>query len=162
MIKDFFFVISCPCIKNTDCFAKKQGQLLLNILCFPLKKSTVDFLRRHPVICNHLFKPFSDLEDKNFTYFFIWNDESVSSIRFTACLCKISCRKQYTPHIVYPLIDLIIRQIQTNSLFYCISRDQLLNFISGRCVGLFNQPFYKIISAAVDPIGFGLYIWITQ
>ena len=162
MIKNFFFLVPCLCIENTDRFSEKHRQFLLDRLRLSFQKSLIDFICRCSVVRNDLIKPFTDLQNKNFADFLIRNDQLVHAIFSFSKPCEISGCKKHTPYIVDAVVNFVISQIRTNSLFNCISRNQLFDFIFGSGIGLFNKMFHKIISAAVDPIGFGLYIWITQ
>ena len=91
-----------------------------------------------------------------------FRDQLIYMIPYTSNLCEVSRCKKYTPYIVNTVINFIISQIQTDSLldrFFC---DQLFNFISGSCISFINKTFYKIISTAVDPIGFRLCLRIID
>ena len=81
---------------------------------------------------------------------------------YTSSLCKVSGCEKYTPYIINTVINFIISQIQTDSLLNRLFCDQLFNFISGSCICFINKTFYKIISAAVNPIGFRLCLRIID
>ena len=131
MIEYFFFLIPYLCIQHADCFPKEHRQFLFYILYFSFQKSTVDFLCRRLVICNNPVKPLPDLKDKNFQDFFIWNHQLIHSIFRLTKPCEISSCEQYTPHIFCAVINLIISQIQPDSLLDSLSCNQLLDFILG-------------------------------
>ena len=162
MIEYFFFLIPCLCIQHADCFPKEHRQFLFYILYFSFQKSTVDFLCRRLVICNNPVKPLPDLKDKNFQDFFIWNHQLIHSIFRLTKPCEISSCEQYTPHIFCAVINLIISQIQPDSLLDSLSCNQLLDFIPGGRISLVYKTLHKIISTAVDPIRLWFCFWITH
>lgn len=111
MIEDFFFLISCLCIQNTDCFSEKHRQFLLDIFCSAFQKSTIDFLCRRLVIRNDPVKPVPDLKNENRPDFFIRNYQFIYSILRFSKPCKITVCKQHTPQIFNTVINFIISQI---------------------------------------------------
>ena len=148
MIKNFLFFVPCLCIENTNRFSKKHRQFPLDRLRLSFQKSLINFIYRCSVVRNDLIKPFAD--------FLIRNDQLVHAIVSFSKPCEISGCEKHTPYVVDAVINFVIRQIRTNSLFNCISRNQLFDFVFCRDISLFNKAFHKIISAAVDPVGLGL------